>query len=385
MSSYLSRDMPATKSTSVSVTAAAADDSRREDIPSRLAAKDSARIELVEINDPRWMAFARGHQDATVFHHPAWAGVLAQCYGYGPSVFAMMDSAGRITAGLPVAEVKSWLTGRRLVALPFSDFVPPLAGSNAELSKLLSHFETYRHDGGWPKLEVHWELPAQEGVYYEEPVARHLTHLAADPVEVFQRFKKTKVQQPIRQAERAGVTIRRAETGRDLELFYGLHLQTRRRLGTPVQPIRFFRLLWEWLLSQGLGFALLAYKDKELLAGAVFLHWNGVLTYKYSASDPAYWGLRPNNLLLWHAIRWGCEQGYRLFDWGRTDLHNQGLLAFKRAWGSEERLIRYSVVADQPPSGRLVGSTQRLLSSVITHSPSWVCRTIGELLYAHSA
>jgi hypothetical protein len=48
--------------------------------------------------------------------------------------------------------------------------------------------------------------------------------------------------------------------------------------------------------------------------------WNGSLIYKYSASDPAYWRLRPNNLLLWRAIQWACENGYHTFDMGRTDL-----------------------------------------------------------------
>ncbi len=335
--------------------------------------------------EPAWREFIRNNPNATTFHHPNWIGLLADCYGYESMLAVALDQSGQVVGGIPLMKVQSWLTGRRLVALPFSDFVPLLAANDSVLTELTWQLDERRRNDGWPRLEVHWELPAQEGVYHEEPVARHVSHLAVDPLEVFRRFHKTKVQQPIRQAERGGVIVRMGESWADLWLFYGLHLQTRRRLGTPVQPLRFFRLLWDRLLSQGLGFVLLAYKESQLLAGAVFLHWNGVLTYKYSASDPAYWGLRPNNLLLWHAMRWGCGQGYRLFDWGRTDLHNQGLLEFKRAWGTEEKLVRYSVLADQPPSTRLAGRTQGLLSSVITRSPSWVCRTIGELLYGHSA
>jgi lipid II:glycine glycyltransferase (peptidoglycan interpeptide bridge formation enzyme) len=210
--------------------------------------------------------------------------------------------------------------------------------------------------------------------------------LGPDPEAVFRQFKRTQVQQPIRQAERAGVVVRRGEAWEHIGLFYQLHLQTRRRLGTPVQPLRFFRLLWERLITQGMGFVLLAYQQEQLLAGAVFLHWNKTLTYKYSASDPRFLPLRPNNLLLWHAIQWGCEYGYDVFDWGKTDMDNQGLRDFKNGWGSQEQILHYSVLADRPPVAKLSGGTnQRLLAGVIQHSPAWVCRLIGELLYGHFA
>ena len=210
--------------------------------------------------------------------------------------------------------------------------------------------------------------------------------LNPDPQMVFQGFKRTQVQQPIRQAEKAGVVIRRGEGWQDLRLFYELHLRARQRHGVPVQPLRFFRLLWGRLMEQGLGFVLLAYQGEQLLAGAVFLHWNKTLTYKYSASDPRYLHLRPNNLLLWHAIQWGCEQGYEVFDWGKTDIDNKGLRDFKLGWGSEEQFLHYSVLADNAPASKLTGwMNQRLMAGVIQHSPAWVCRMIGELLYGHFA
>jgi lipid II:glycine glycyltransferase (peptidoglycan interpeptide bridge formation enzyme) len=137
------------------------------------------------------------------------------------------------------------------------------------------------------------------------------------------------------------------------------------------------------LLSQGFGFLLLAHNDSQLLAGAVFLNFNKTLTYKYSASDPAYWKLRPNNLILWHAICWGCEHGNHIFDWGRTDLDNAGLRDFKLGWGSEEQILNYSILADRPPKVTMDGKAHRLLTHLIQRSPTWVCRILGELLYKH--
>jgi len=232
-------------------------------------------------------------------------------------------------------------------------------------------------------MQIRWPLPDQNGVYAAESLARHITRLDPESERVFRSFAKTRVQQPIRKAERDGVSVRMSDRWEDLQLFYGLHLETRRRLGTPIQPLRFFRLLCARLISQGLGFVLLAYKDSQLLAGAVFLHWNETLTYKYSASDPAYWKLRPNNSILWHAIRWGCENGYQVFDWGKTELGNEGLREFKRGWGSEEQILHYSVLADRPPKVPSAGRARLLLTPLIQRSPAWVCRAMGELLYRH--
>ncbi|MGB8214523.1 MAG: GNAT family N-acetyltransferase [Anaerolineales bacterium] len=338
---------------------------------------------IIQVPSAVWMASLTKYPQATIFHHPSWINMLADCYGYLPDFLAFQNSSGQTSAGLPLMQINSWLTGKRAVALPFSDFCPPLGEINDGFPREL---QAWRKQQRLPQLWVHWPLPEGEGVFQEEGFARHITRLNPDPQTVFREFKRTQVQQSIRQAEKAGVVIRRGEEWQDVLLFFGLHLRTHQRLGAPVQPLRFFRLLWERLMAQGLGFVLLAYQGEQLLAGAVFLHWNKTLTYKYSASDPKYWNLRPNNLLLWHAIQWGCEHGYETFDWGKTDLDNQGLCDFKLGWGSQEQILHYTVLADRSPAARLSGGTnQRLMAGVIQHSPAWVCRMIGELLYGHFA
>ena len=54
------------------------------------------------------------------------------------------------------------------------------------------------------------------------------------------------------------------------------------------------------------------------------------MTDKFSASDDAAWSLRPNLLVIWHAIKAACEMGCKSFDFGRTDAGNEGLRLFKR-------------------------------------------------------
>lgn len=337
---------------------------------------------LLPIDDTAWTTFLGGHPTALPFHLPEWATLLQRCYGYPVRCFAVLDG-GAIVAAVPVAEVRRPFGGTRWVSLPFTDALPVLArGKDAEAALAQALAQAAR-ESGVAQVELR---DALEGAAASTVGVTHTLRLDRDPESVFARFKKTQVRQPIAQAERAGVTVRRANGPTDLtDTFYRLHLATRRRLGVPVQPRRYFSLLWEQFVERELGFVLVAEVDGRAIAAAVFLAWNGVVVYKYSASDSRFWSLRPNNLLVWTAIKTACEGGYSLFDFGRSDLANTGLRRFKAGWGSQEHALCYSALGApmQPASGPqwLAKASER----VIRRSPQIVCRLLGETLYRYAA
>lgn len=337
---------------------------------------------LLDPSDERWMAFVDSVPDANIFHHPAWINLLAECYGYRPFVIAIRNEKGDIQAGLPLMEVDSLITGRRWVSLPFSDHCSPLCHDDAPPPELFEYLAELQVEHDVARVELRSTIPCDGDVYRDNSQVLHLLRLSADADKVFRHFHPSQVQKNIARAERNGVEVRWAEDKSDLDIFYDLHLKTRQRLGVPIQPRRYFELLWKRIIDAGLGFILLAHQDSVPMAGAVFLTYKTKLVAKYSASDSNYWRFRPNNLLFWTSIRWGCEQGYSLFDWGKTSVDNVGLRNFKSGWGSQESVLTYSVLSATPPNhitGRLSGITEPFFR----HAPKWVCRATGELLYRH--
>jgi len=93
-----------------------------------------SRLLFLDPGDVRWRALL-ALPEACTFHHPAWIEALHATYGYRAFVAAVPDGAGGVSAGLPIMEVNSLLTGRRWVALPFSDHCCPLAADAAAISK----------------------------------------------------------------------------------------------------------------------------------------------------------------------------------------------------------------------------------------------------------
>jgi Acetyltransferase (GNAT) domain len=159
---------------------------------------------------------------------------------------------------------------------------------------------------------------------------------------------------------------------------------TRQRLGVPVQPHRYFRVLWRRMIHSGVGFVAIASIGDTPVAAAVFLTFNGTIVYKYGASDPSYWNTRANHLLFWEAIRWACGQGFHTLDFGRTGLGDASLREFKSRWGTVERSITYTVIADDAPPSRR-DEVPSLAREVIRRSPTQVTRGLGSILYRYTA
>jgi CelD/BcsL family acetyltransferase involved in cellulose biosynthesis len=281
-------------------------------------------------------------------------------------------------------EVRSGFRRPRWVSLPFTDRCPPLAADGATPGRLVDLADRARKQANVARLEVHADLPGR-GVHRQPRGVAHVLSLSPDPELTFRAFSRSQVQRNVRKAERSGLTLRRADAPEDLtESFYKLHLRTRRRLGVPVQPRRFFDVLWHRLIAPGLGFVDLAYHGRLPVAGAVFLTAGRTVVYKYGASEPSSWPLRPNNLIFWDAIRWGCENGFAAFDFGRSELDNRGLRRFKSGWGAIEEPLVYATLGAMPSrKGRVIGAS--LLPPLIRRGPLWFCRAIGEVAYGRMA
>lgn len=344
---------------------------------------DQYTYQILNIAEENWDSFIDSTARSSIFHHSAWVGMLAECYGYRPFVVAICDDLGDIQAGLPMMEVNSMLTGFRWISLPFTDHCSPMYDDNHALQLLTKELVMISKDKINPHIGLRTELPPDPSISTHSDHVLHTLILDPDPNIVFNRIHHMH-RRNIKKAQKNNIRIEKGVDQQNIVDFYKLHLNNRRRQGMPVQPKRFFNLLRKKLLQQGMGFVLCAYIDEECIAAYIFLHLGRTLTYKYGASNPESLDLRPNNLLMWEGIRWGCENGYRVLDLGRTSLSNTGLRDFKSRWGAEETPLVYSTISTKQfssPNEKM----ERLMRTIIRNAPLWVCQASGELLYKHFA
>ena len=335
-------------------------------------------------SDPRWLRLAEDSPQATAFHQPAWLHALTRTYGYRTLVLGVLDRNGDLAAGLPLARVWRPLSGVTYVSLPFTDHCPPLARDDSALRQLATQLTEWRGRPGASELEIRGSLPPAGGLAPETVGVRHLLPLDEASHEL--GSLKSSVARHVKSAARAGVSVRLGTSREDMQVFYRLHVQTRRRLGVPVQPKRFLNAVWEQVVDPGMGFLAVAEAaGGEPLAAALFITHGQSIIYKYGASDASHWQLKPNHLLFWDVIGWGRENGFRELDFGRSDLTSDGLRRFKAGWGAVEVPLEYTSTRASSHGAPGTGRLAEGMGAVILRSPAFVCRAVGELLYRYAA
>ena len=338
---------------------------------------------LTDPSDPRWEDFIKSRVDATIFHHPAWIKLLADCYGFRPFILSIFDDAGNMRAGIPIMEIKSWLTDRRWVSLPFSDYCNPLFDEPVWLAALTEGLIRLSKEKNILKVELRWKFPPNELIHPDSQYVLHTLKLDPDVEKVLKGVHRTQYQN-VRRAEREGFQIERGKSLDDMRTFYHLQRLTRKRHGLPAQPWTFFEKLYHQLLEKNLGFILLAKQADQCMAAGIFLYAGRTLTYKYAASNNSEkQNFRSNHLLTWNAICWGCNNGFNSFDFGRSDAEDPGLRDFKIRWGAQESTLSYSYFYDLP-SQQTDSRLMPLMHFVIHKSPLWVGTAMGQLLYKYS-
>ena len=170
-----------------------------------------------------------------------------------------------------------------------------------------------------------------------------------------------------------------------MDVFYRLHVATRRRQGVPVQPKSYFRRFYSDIVGKGLAFIAVTRIDAAVLSAAVFCVMHDTLVYKYGASDPAKMSLSSNYLMFWDSMTHAKTLGLRRIDFGKTAMGNEGLRLFKQKWGSEETRLAYSYHPAAPQPTGEVSLSMNLAHKLIQNSPQFVCRLAGELLYRRFA
>jgi CelD/BcsL family acetyltransferase involved in cellulose biosynthesis len=365
----------------------------------------SSSLRIVELDpqtDPRWEALMNRLHESVIYQHPAWLGVLEEAYGYTPMHLACEDASGHLRGVLPLFYRRGWRTGRLGASLFDSPMAGPLAyDDQISIALIQAAIERTR-----TKLGVQFQLKVKSTsldslVDSIVGVPLYETYELALPEQPDLLCLDSRIKWSVNKATRLGVRTRQAETISDLRAWYGLYLQTMRRLVAIPKPYRFFELAWQRLHPQGLLRLLLAEQveagQRRLVSGFLFLQWGHSISHIFTGWRREDQALRPNDLLHWQAIQEACAEGFRWYDFGNVRVGDQGLIQFKSKWGAEAKVIyRYSYptvssdsvvapVARVPTSvsskpGR--SAVRRLIHPLWQHLPIKAIRLVGDWCHA---
>ena len=311
-------------------------------------------IEIInEAKEDEWKKFLDGCDAASIYHTPEWKKILEETFNYKAHYLFVEDDSGKIIGLLPLFHVKSKLTGRRLCSVPFSHVCGPIGDEDA-VNFLIGEGVNLYEDLNVNHLEIRDRIDF-EGFQRQSSFSTHVLELSNQPESIFNNLK-TDVRRGVRRSIKKGVSVSETKNIRDLEEFYEINCITKKEIGVPCHPWKFFKNLFRFLADD--VYLYIARYEGEIIAGGIMEYFKNDVLYGYGAANPDYLKLYPYNAFIWKSIEDACSNGYNHFDFGRTSYDNVGLINFKKRWGTVETKLCYSYYPKNPES--LTGNRDNL-------------------------
>jgi hypothetical protein len=346
-----------------------------------------APVYLIDpLQDIRWPHFLGRHRSASLFHSVEWLDALRRTYGFQASALTTSKPWEPLTNGLVFCRVQSWLTGRRLISVPFSDHCTPLVGDEAEFKLLLSRLQEEASQERQKSMEIRSiaaNSTAKAGLTVSGSFCLHKLDLRPTLDELFCALHGSCIRRKIHRSKREGLTYDDGTSEELLHKFYQLLVRARKRQGIPPQPLSWFRNLIG-CMGERIRIRLASHMGQPT-AGIFTIRHKCTLTYKYGCSEPRFNNMGSMQLLMWRAIQEAKLDGLLEFDMGRTDWSNEGLLGFKDRWGAERSTLLYLRYPAVTPLRPAQEAAMRISRRVLASMPGCVATAAGNLLYSHFA
>ena len=301
-----------------------------------------------ENNRKAWDQFVLRNANSSFFHLTGWKDVVEKSFGH-MSHYMIAIQEEQITGILPIFEIKSRLFGHALVSVPFgvyggicsmnSNAEDSLMRSAAVLGRLIGvdYIEMRNEAKQFEHFEPAKQANNSEGSDWltKDLYVTFQREIYADSEENFKAIPR-KQRRMIRQGIKAGL-ISKIGRREHLKDFYNIYAKSLKNLGTPVFPFRYFENIMNIFPET---FILSVWKDNMMVAGIMTFKFKERLMPYYGGALEKYFQYAVNDFMYWELMRYGCENGFKVFDFGRSK-KGTGSFDFKRHWGFEPTELPY--------------------------------------------
>jgi lipid II:glycine glycyltransferase (peptidoglycan interpeptide bridge formation enzyme) len=175
----------------------------------------------------------------------------------------------------------------------------------------------------------------QNGYIFEEHF-NALINLNKSVIDIWNQIKRDK-KRGIKKAEKNGITIEECKNKGEIQIFYNLISETYNNAKIPLADISLFESVFDILVPMGKGIFLFAKCDGKYIATQVALMDDNTIYAWYTGAVREYLPYHPGDLLIWHLLKYGVENGYQRFDFGGggTKTEHANLREYKARFGAE--------------------------------------------------
>ncbi len=320
-----------------------------------------------------WDGYVRSRTDVSVYHLSAWRELIESVFGR-ETYYLAATSQGRFRGILPLVRLKSLAFGDFLVSLPYVSYGGVVADDEDVARRLLDSATELASRLGVEHMELRHTADVADLPKRTEKVSMHLA-LCGDSEERWKKLgakRRSQIKRPLR--EGAESEMGGAELVGD---FYRVFALKYRDLGVPVYPQKWFRAILERLPDITRVFVVRI--DGAPVAASIVIGFNDVLEVPWASSLRSADRFGVNMYLYWCMLKYAEDEGYRIFDFGRSTV-DSGTWRFKRQWGAEPvQLYWHYWLRDRDDIPKLNADNPKYQAAVSLwrRLPLWMTTRIG--------
>ena len=305
-----------------------------------------------------WDRFVMGHANATHCHLSRWKDVIERVYGH-KAYYLIAEDEGRVVGLFPLIHIKSLIFGNQLVSMPFLNYGGILASSEEAEKTLLREATELGRRLGVKNLEIRSisfasclrengspdpisSQALQPSPNWDERTdkVRMVLELSGGLDLLFHTLG-SKLRSQIRRPQKEGMKMVIGGS-EHLSEFYRVFSTNMRDLGSPVHPKRLFQEILDQF-DEDVKIGIVLHNGRPV-AGGMIVCFRETVEIPWASSLRKYNRFSPNMLLYWSFIEHASNEGFRVFDFGRSTI-GEGTHKFKEQWKAKPYPLYWNSVS----------------------------------------
>lgn len=300
---------------------------------------------LRSLDEECWRHFVQSQPTGNVLHTPEMFQVFSCAKGHHPTLWAAVGNDERVLALLLPVQI-NLLNGllRRFTsrAVVYGSVLcaPGTEGQEALAMLLRTYKRCVRGRPLFTELRNLSDLSAvqpilQENDFVYEDHLNFLIDIGLPVDKVWSNIQKSACKKIRRALNKNRVEIEQVHNHSQVATCYTILQETYAKAHIPLADRSLFETAFDILRPKDMVKFLLGRVEDTYVAASVALLYKDVIYGWYRGFNRAYSSYLPNDLMVWYILKWGAENGYRVFDFGGAGKPNEnyGPRKFKAKFG----------------------------------------------------
>jgi len=220
------------------------------------------------------------------------------------------------------------------------------------LNDILTYLDDYCNKKKIIEVQIRWpEIWGNSrqfyGLSYKNTgrTNEYYVKLFNEPDNLWKKIDRNK-RKNIRKAIREKLTVIEAHDSKNLKIFYDMLRASVKRHDFFIDPLSWYETIWDYFEPGKYSRIFFTKWDDRLVSGVFTINFGRTIYALVAGSFSEAWKVRPNDLLHWKVMEWGCERDYARYYMGLVDdpvpnrnSNSWGIWRWKKEWNGELRKI----------------------------------------------